>query len=570
MAFINPDVDVYLLRFLIPKTFLLFGMVNKYCLCLIRSDCIYNELVRLKFDKRLYRFCSYDIIKQYYKHGMINLIIRDKLDYYRVVKLAATYGHLDLLQHIAENQIYYPLASYSLRHIDSVYKALITASKNNHHHILKWFAHHHIIDRWFGPSKIYATDISYFEQIEISQYIIKYAVETNDIVFLQDLKRQCDFSVHLWWEYLLSHSFEYGHLTLCDWILDMAQTESVTDVNNVYLNLPFDLDPEKKLITQMLKWLEQNRYKLPRIVYLNNRNSYLLGYMDIIDHVYDSTNLPNYTPFLIEKAVYDAVYNPPVPEQGNLDVVKLIYSKTEYKEYIDRHTSIVLKWIIKSNNLPLLVWLTNTINNIAYTAEIISEAIINGQIQILEWFWSQQIKIDYDEDTIFTVSSTGRCHILDWLKTHQLLPSEMTKSIIQGAVFKGQLHILTWLGEHSIKEVLTSIRIRIDTINTAIAHGRLEVLKLFHQYDIIKEVSSLIFHEPHAYRDIYSTVYWLKTHYDNFDLLRLFTWAVEDNQWHIVTWILQSYSETYDMFGLTDDLEEKLQQYLAFAKPSTT
>ena len=71
------------MQFLLPKDLIQFGAVDKLANKVVKASVIYAELLRLRFDKHLYRFDSYEIIQYYYEHGMINLTAQHRFDHYR-------------------------------------------------------------------------------------------------------------------------------------------------------------------------------------------------------------------------------------------------------------------------------------------------------------------------------------------------------------------------------------------------------------------------------------------------------------------------------------------------------
>ena len=278
----NPDIMGYLLYLLSPKEFIRFGRVNKLANSLVRYSAIYQELCRLKFDKKVHKFGSYSIIKRYYTHNMINVIIHYQFDYCRAVILAAKYGHLAILKLIHETTcLHFPLAVYGLRTQNLIKKAIDLAISNKHYHIMKWFESVGIIDNWILPQKIYHESV---DMPLLHPSLIKYASTRGDLPMLQYLQQNID-SFHCHWHNIVTCAVEQGHIVILEWILtitkDKFHVHDELPSQDIELPKPDQMDPEKKLFMLVLDWLGKNSKKFPNKLNLRYYNVCLHGCPDL-------------------------------------------------------------------------------------------------------------------------------------------------------------------------------------------------------------------------------------------------------------------------------------------------
>lgn len=102
---ICPDINTRLLHIIDFKSLIRMTTLNKEYNCHIKNFIFYQELSRLANCRIKYKFGSYDIIGQYYKFDMVNIISYHKFDYHYSLILAVKNKSLNILKliHQASN-----------------------------------------------------------------------------------------------------------------------------------------------------------------------------------------------------------------------------------------------------------------------------------------------------------------------------------------------------------------------------------------------------------------------------------------------------------------------------------
>ena len=556
----NPDVDFYLCGFFQPREFMHLCLVSKRLCILIRSSPIYEELNRLKFDKHLHRFDSYEIIKYYYKCGMVNLISQYQLDHYRGAVLAARYGHLDLLKLIYQTD-FLPLARYCVQNNNILLDAIIRASEYNHHHVLKWFEHIGVIDRWFMPRKLNGTIISpMLFQLEspmlfqLDSHIIEYASVTGDLVLLKLLK---EHNGEGWmdkqWSNILLNVFTHGHFIILDWILNIAETELKPDHQwSCSLQLELSSDPEK--IVPLLNWYWTNHHKFPIPLELRAKNICFIGRIDLLEQVrlfQPQCYHPN--------SFYMTTLADATQTSSSLELFQWLYAKLP--EHFTNILITIAHIFADNNRIHLLDWLATTVPNLIDDDYIASSAIREGQLPLLRWFHRHHtIRIRYHTLDVGQAAFLGYVHVLIWLKEHDLLPPHLNKTIISNAIAGNQIYVLEWMSEY----LLADQNDMAEYVHLAIRCGRLSMLTLFEEKGMIddKLIKNVVLTNL-CITDRFPIIQWLTMRNPQLNLLPTLSYAISANEWHIVQWIL---AKLPNRIGLSDADITVLDAYLDFRR----
>ncbi len=551
----NPDINSHIVRLFAPKDFLHYGMTDKHGYNLVRTCPIYTELLRLRFDKHSYRFDSYDIIRYYYVHGMINLIAQHQFDYYQGVVVAAKYGHLDLLKLIYQADSL-PLAKYIFTCHKTISSVIQIANQNKQYHILKWFTHVGIIDHWLTPSKIYHKPINSFIQKQMLTHISCDASASGNISLLQELNTAhsvCIFN----WSIILSTAFEHGQLTVLEWLSDMILpnlpcpgTGRPKKPFTVLLTLILPGGLHANVTTLLLNWYEKHKQNFPNYLYLTFNQICRYGQIDILERYY---------PMVPSSIYYGLLRN--IIFGGNLDAVEWLYHKDEQK-FTD-HLKNIVEWSIEQSHLHLWEWLRTKFPHISDTESIMELAISQGNVVLLDWLWNKAVRITLTVENIITATYFGYIHILAWLEEHQLLSPNLIEPIIKIAIEGNHIQIIKWVGEQQLKELTETIP---TLVALAITNNRVEILDLFHQYQMITHdmIHNFMFSyhnkEYELIGDTYTMLRWIKERYASFDILAFLNDSLAQNEWHIVEWITEHHP---DVSGakLSDKLKTKLLAY---------
>ena len=540
----NPDTTGYLLKLLSPAEFICFGQVNKQTNHLVRNSLIYQELCRLKFDKKVHKFGSYQIIKRYYAHDMINVIAHYHFDCYHAITLAAKHGYLNLLRFIHETtRLHFPLAHYGLQNKNLIENAIDIAIAHKHFHILKWFEHTGII-----------TNHGLFLLSDI-----EYAATIGDLSMLQYLQQNIALFPS-YWPVIVACAIEHGHIVILDWILAITEDNFNYHDNqhsvDIKIPKPDPSDHDKKRLMSVLNWLGDNGKKFPNKLNLRYRNVCLHGSLDLCIKIH--------TQFELSDTVFtDYVYI------GNLDMLQWLYDNYRI------HFTILLKEIIGSaviyDHLHILQWLKSIFTDIPTRLQLMTDinfvatAIRNGSIGMLELLDANGVIINRSAlwYSIQHTARKGYIHVLAWLKSRGLLDANSIITLaIQGAIEGGHTHILTWLGKNTVDHLAN------DAVQLAIQSNQIEVLELFHQwhYDMPRHNLAKLF-KLGQYRlahDFYSLICWLKEHNPKFNLHTMLHRAVKYDEWHVVQWILQYYHPA--LRCLCRDIRTKIEHYQTFLR----
>ena len=564
----NPDIVYKIRQLLAPKEFILFGAICQHTRSITLPCPIYQELCRLKFDKDLYRFDSYEIIASYYTHGTVNLIAHYSYDHYRGAYLAAMHGHLDLVE-LIDRSTSLPLAQYNLR-TDTVIIAQIAVT-NKHIHILKWFADRGVIDDRFLPRKINETKIDLMDV----KIIVEYALSIGDLALLKELIK-INYNSSFFWSMIVSKACEYGHIDILKWITNLVLGHHC-DRNcrfDIDIILPYDTDSEKKKIMTMLKWYLTHREKFPCKLDLNLCHVFKLGQIDILEQLCNQINLTTET---ILCAIISA---------GNLDTIQWYFDKKAYRLFFRKHISNgnVIRWAIIAQHLAVLKWVASVTRSLLYREDNIGYIIATGDINMLEWVltvkWVEVIEWQTDKeveariintDALQSAAHHGYIHVLVWLRQNQFLPANQNKWIVYGAIEGGQIHVLKWLGKDAISLACEEI---VDLVGRVIKYGRVDILALFNEYQFIDQTKLYQitnFASQSMYQfdsDGYPVLLWLREHGYYFHNDAILWWAIRHDAWHVVEWLMK---ECFDHDKLTanlnkvpDDLRLKLNQYQEF------
>lgn len=549
----NPDINRYLLNFFLPRTLINYGMVDKQANILTKLSPIYLELCRLKLNKKLYRFDSYEVIKHYYKYGMVNLIIQHRFDHHRAAIMIATYGYLELLQFIFQS-VHTPIATYSLTDHETVFNVLILASKNGHLHIIKWFAYVGITDHELCPTTINGKTIAYYYINDLKFNIINYASRHGrlDILcgirfLLPDLWDFCDIDI------IMKNAFKHNHWHILDWLLTIINDQDIKSRSgHIYIDVPYDTNPEK--IAPYLEWFWQNYDKFYTPLRLHLKHICLLGRWDVVEQMYAR--------FDDIIRIDDIMWN--IIPSGNLASIQWFYHKEPTTSCFTIWVSQTIDQIVYYGHLHILEWLASTLGHEYVLPFHTRGAIKQGHIAILEWFEKNKISIDCPYHIVERIACDGYIHVLHWLHIRQLLPERINTTIIEAAIIGGQLQVLRWLGETNIVEVLADPDTKYRFIRLAIKHNHVDILTLFQSYgslpDFMYQVPWLFMDnafEPET--DCYAAIRWLKEQYDNIDFYYIICWAIRKKFWHIVEWIISRISR--GAISLPTEYEQKLAQW---------
>lgn len=561
-----PDTDTYLIRLFTPRDLIYFGMINKEANKLVQSSPIYMELTRLKFDKHLYQFHSYDIIKWYYKHGMINLITQHHFDHHRAVYLAAKFGHLDLIKFIYQTvSNHFPLAKYNFYNVILMTDVVKIAFSRKQYHIIKWLEEVSIIDNYLAPIKILCAECSSVDQYLFYSHAIEHASETGNLTLLRDLMKRVPLSSfgRCWREKLiLVKAFAYGHVDILNWMVTEEHLIGAL-VDNLVDNLVDKITtdfPDKQTINEVLDWFWLHQKKFIVEWHFKLRSICLSTQLDILAQVYPLFSDSN----MLTTIMYDVI---PI---GNLDILQWLWQKTHMRTIINKNIIRIMNSTVKHNQLHILAWLTSVINPVVCHTFIADFPIIKGNIPMLEWFQRNDVAIYYTTNAIIRSVYHGYGHVIKWLHDHELLP-HIHKQIVQSAIEGGHINILQWIGESRIKELALNYDVKYLFIEAAFTNNRTDILELFQSYqliddEIITRLSAMFPFRDDDYHpslsDIYTSVRWLKDQYRMFDLKYVWNKAVELDYWHIVEWILDYYPETNR--DLCEELSHKLGHYLQY------
>ncbi len=553
MSFIgHTDISTYLIHFFLPKDLIRFSQVSKEIRVLVLSCSIYVELLRLKFDKKLYLFGSHDIIKSYYEHGMVNLITQHRFDHYRAVVIAAEHGHLDLLKLIYQSN-HHPIAKYNFSRQKIIRDAIIAASKHHHYHILKWFAHIGIINHWLMPSKIYHKPIHSSQQERILVDAIRDASATGNLPLLQDLDA-ANVDWELCWYHILRIASEHGQLLILQYLSDQILPKLYLNNHHRWWHWRCGVilpgEPNSDVIMSIIKWYKQHKQNSVSKLYPNFTLVCKHGRIDILEKYFPSVHLNEYDDLL-----HSVVLG------GSIDAVTWLYHKDE-KKFMDNLRNIVY-WSFNACHLPLLAWLTTNFPTIPYIEYLHNFAIYSADLNLLTWLWEKGVTLTITKHCIVSAASYGYIHILAWLEDHQLLPPNTIELIIETAVEFDHIQIVRWVGVERIKK-WTNIIPRL--VRLAIINNAVEILDLFHQhqmitYDSLHGLSSCYYYDDNQFTtDLYVMLRWIKERYAQFDIVSFLCHAIEQNEWHIVDWIIEKQPDI-SAAKLTDKLKKKLLAY---------
>ena len=575
----NPDSDTYLLRFFQPKDLIYFGMTSKEARVLVRSHPIYLELIRLKFDKHMHRFDSYEIIASYYIHGMTNLITQHKLDHHRAVRLAAQHGHLDLLQFLYGAK-HFPLATFSFHDVDTMRGVVQIIIRLGHYHITKWLAEIDIIDHWLAPTTICQVTPHAPELHMLCCNTIKNLAIEGNLLMLQHYSQTYSY-FYSCWRTILEHAFAHGHINILDWLLDFVTKKKhgvlPTIKSHVLLNLPHQFS------APLLAWYWDNYDKFPINLYLYSQDIAILDQLHTCIHMTDNS-------WVIGDIIRHTIL------AGNLDLLKWLYDKNPYQEYIQQNAYSVLFQLISNNHLPMLIWLMETTPTITYNEYLVNIAIKTGHLSIIKWFWSKKphlrMRNQSDSGHMYQTAYHGYLHILAWLKEHQLLSDTTNRDIMHGAISGGHLDIIKWLGQEIITKIFTDPLMQEPILKAIIKYGRVNILALLYEYNLITAELITKFatyfaveKDEHNYLDIYPMVRWLADKFEHFDLYHVLhkiidasivvgngsekvrrlgdefsevlCRAISLGEWHVVQWVYERQSNHI----LSLNLKQKLDQY---------
>ena len=559
-----PDINTYLLHLLLPREFLNFGMVDKYARTLILRSPIYAELSRLKFDKHLHRFDSYQIIKHYYKHNMINLITQHKFDHYRAIVIAAKYGHLDLIKLIYHAKpVDFPYACYNFICDDVMNNAIMLASNHSHHHLLKWFAEVGIIDSCL----VLKNRFSSLEPHTDIYYILMYAGQHGDLDLLIRLKNNA-YNIIPHWHMIVITAFEYCHIAILDWIfaLMIAEHYHYQDDNDVMVTLPYDTDPVQTLTKQMLNWHAENLAKFSHKLFLNFNPNSLPYQLDILEQIHAKITVIN-SHFIIKLLRENLLY-------GNLDLLQWVYDKDEYRNVFTDNIHDIIVWVISADHLHIMKWLESK-GLFLFDPCFLDSPITCGAMSILRWLKQKEINLGkIGSKYVYPLAKAGYLHTLVWLKDHELLHRETYHIILEGAIVGNHLHILEWLGEDLVKELVMNSPTRNSYMELAFISGHMDIWELFCRYGLTDDIARFIaendsnyaagtgsYYEPCC--DSYIIICWLTKHNIPFDAAIILDHAIHYGEWNVVDWLAQYFPNT-NKCQLSNRNREKHAHYLSF------
>lgn len=548
----NPDTDSYLILFFRPRELIHFGMVSKQTRNLVRKSLIYLELLQLKFDKNLYPFDSYEIIKQYYKHNMICLISQHKFDHHRAVIYAVKYGNLDLLKLIFQTKsIHFPLAIHSLRNTDIIERALTLASARNYHHILKWFADVGIIDNWYMPQKVYDAAVGSSISFIVLQNFVRYISDRNDLSVLRYLEKTYDNFISNYWQDILEHAFEHGHFDTLNWLSNVVKT--VLSQSEMVFNIELPYEPEEPtIIISLVKWFQDHQHQFPNHLKLRYHNICTHAQIDILEQIYAQM-------VEVDTNIFDGTI-----ASCNLDALKWTYDKNS--RYVKQHIGEIMARAVSYNYLHVADWLLSICGQILHDKSFRLNTISQGNILFLEWFHTNKIHINPHAQCLYQCANRGYIHVLAWLKSHQLLTRYEYTFIIRGTIIGGQSEILKWVDRTNLKKCVS---INTDLFALAIQFCRIPILDLFVEYRLIKQElincsAYLLYATPFIISpNSYLVISWWHKQGYPIDLLHILSCAIILDMWHIAEWILLHYP-TINMTDLADDEHEKITKYLAY------
>lgn len=548
---INPDINAYLIRLFTLKNLVHFGMTNKEAQELVRSSPIYTELIRLKFDKHLYRFDSYDIIKWYYKHGMINLIAQYRLDHHRAVYLATKHGHLDLVKFMyGETFNHFPLARYCFHNADLMTDVVRATVHHHQYHIMAWFAEVGIVDNCLIPTKVLYNEIFSFYSCDYIHHILSYASKTCNLTMIQDLMQQMPSNspLHYWgWKSVLSNAFAHGHIDILNWIITVEHlTRDFHQGDEILLDFP----DKKSSHVVVLEWFWLHQEKIPKKCRFKLHNICLFGQLDILAQIYQLFDDSD----MLAAIIHDVI---PI---GNLTVLQWLYDKDHIRvrALIKKEITSIIDSTIRNNQLHILTWLSSVIDQMVYRDNIADLPIIEGNIRMLEWLKKNGVSLNYTTDAVSCAVSLGYGHVIYWLHEHQILPLHIHKEIVKSAIICGHVHILEWIGESRIKDLALDNDTKYLFIEFALIDNRTDILKLFQSYQLIDDAIvirlSAIFSDRFGidFSDNYTSIRWLKEQYPMFDLRYVWQMALDNDFWHIVQWILHCYPQQAALYSELD------------------
>ena len=169
----------------------------------------------------------------------------------------------------------------------------------------------------------------------------------------------------------------------------------------------------------------------------------------------------------------------------------------------------------------------------------------------------------YHAIAIQRTARKGYIHVLAWLKSRGLLDVKNIIAVgIKSAITGGHIHILKWLGKNTVDLIAD------EAVTTAIQFGRIEILELFcqWQYNVTKPGLETLFKYGHylLVSDPYPLVCWLKEHNHQFSLQPILRYALTNDDWHIVQWILTNTNGNARILNYSEGT--KLSHYQAFRK----
>ena len=571
-----PDINVHILHLLLPREFLKFGMVDKYGHMLVRKSSIYAELLRLKFDKHLHRFDSYQIIKYYYKHNMINLITQHKFDHYRAIVIAARYGHLDLIKLIYQAKpVDFPYARYNFQCRNVLIDAIMTASAYHHYHILKWFTDVDILDSWLMPRRLINKKLNVDDQYHIIMRLLIYASTLGDLSLLLTCKNT--FDIMPYWSNITTAAFEHGHIAVLDWLVDMIKVENYQDnlgipgIPGLTAVLPYDIDPAQTLTNQMLNWYWKNFAKFANGLYLTFNSMSLPYQLATLEQIHG--RLTDINPqFITQLMLHNLSCG-----SGNLNLLEWIYSKDEYRYLCtDRIDDIVVR-ICYNNQIHIVEWL-ESVGLFRYNSHLTASPISSGSMPMIQWFKERTITFGNINDHIYRVASQGYLHVLAWLRQHHYLDKDSYHNILQGAIVGNQPHIVEWLGNALVKELITDT---LDTliiknhIGFAIKYSRINILELLCRYHLLDVIIQFITEHKYQFAldeiyelifDTYPLVRWLTEWKIPFDYAIILDRAIRYDEWHVVDWIVEHHLT--DIMELSEKRRKKYSHCLLYRSTS--
>ena len=495
---------------------------------------------------------------------MINLIFTHKFDHEQAVIVATKYAHLDLLKLIYQTKLPdFPFAHFSFQDKKTMKDVLKLASKNRHHHIMKWLADVGIIDNWLLPRKIYQSEIDQELFHKIAKHAANYACDMGDLSLVQTLVHNNSLHIHYgWWCKIVSRAFSGGHIDVLNWMVDMIKylpkgnilTEDEDEDEDYELDttvtLPADTDP--LLVNSLLDWFWKNYDQFPQYLKLDCRYICAYGQSELLDQIYAKW------PRMLDLTV--------VSYYGNLTALQWLQQKNR----AGFHSKIydIVKNAIEQDNLPILTWLALK-NNPPMDRQpfVISSAVAQGNQRILTWWHTNGFKIRCERRDIYRAATAGYIHVLDWLRDHNLLPKGWDEKILLGAVQGGQINILKWLG----KTTITTLRqhTKYEAVCVAVRYGKLDVLVLFYQYGLVKEIVKMVpsLFPPMTQQwfggDIYSFYVWLKEINIDTNPSHFLNMAIIRHKWHTVELILYCHPE-FDCKELPCYTRKIWNQYLKF------